>query len=106
MSFPYSAFSPYGSVSVTASSTSVTTQVPGSGIVGSNIDTLRIVNTGTVVAYIAFGGDSTVTASVNSIALLPGVIEVFDPASSATGYFAVFAASGSPSINVTSGAGA
>lgn len=105
MSDPYIAFCPAASVSVNATTTSGTTAValPGYGTVG--LDTVRIANLGTVVAYIKFGADATVTADANSIAILPGVIEVMDP-SNFYGYFAVYSGTNTQIINITTGTGA
>lgn len=102
-SFNYPAFSPQASVSVTGSTTASLTPFPASTVI--SVDTARVVNTGTVVAYIKFGDATVVADATTSIALLPGVIEVFDPPNSAT-YFSVYAPTGSPVVNVTVGVGA
>lgn len=102
----FQTFAPIVSVSVNATTTATAAAtLPGYPAV-SGIDTVRLVNAGTAVAYIKFGADASVVADVaTGVALLPGVIEVLDPPDTYK-YFSVYAPSGTQSINITSGVGA
>lgn len=74
---------------------------------------VRVVNTGAVTVFLAFGGASVV-ATANSMALLAGATEIFgvgpDPIASTAGLSPTFIAAISPagagSINIATGEGA
>jgi hypothetical protein len=104
-------FRPIASLNIVTGIASATTKLPGpgTGVRVANVDTA-------IIIYIAFG-KAGVVATVNSIAILPGTVEVFsiaaDPAlalvtGDGTGdtHIACIAASGTPSLNVVTGEGA
>lgn len=74
----------------------------------SDGDQLRLVNAGSDIAYINFGSNSSVTATVNCLAMLTGVSEIFSiplVGGNRASYLAVRAASTNTILQFSTGWG-
>ncbi|HVY12480.1 MAG TPA: hypothetical protein VHB73_02825 [Alphaproteobacteria bacterium] len=97
-------FKPYQSASLAVSNASSSVLIPQSNDVQKHI---RVVNNGSVSAYVKFGG-SGVAATTSDMLVLPGTVELFY-ADAAAGdnlnenYLAGITASGTTSLGITSG---
>ena len=99
----FTPLSPTVSLSVTTSSARVAkTALPTNS--GGATHELRIVNTGTVVVFVAFG-DGTVTAdAATGMPILPNTVESFQLSASQT-HIAGICASGTATLYATTGLG-
>lgn len=91
-------FFPVGSRTITATTASQTIAIPTGGPM------IRVSrDTSAIRCFIKFGGAS-ITADVDAMELVSGVVEELEnPNPSAYTYFAVYAASGTCNVNVSTG---
>ncbi len=98
-------FKPYQSTSLSVTNSTASVVIP------QNVDTqkhVRIVNNGSVSAYIKFGLTG-VTAATTDMQILPGTVELFyvdtNPAADTVNenYIAAITASGTTTLNITAG---
>lgn len=98
---------PFTPGAVTAKVTAATTSAEGKVADGVGIKQLRLHNAGTVTAFLAFGKDNTVDATLAAAMPLPsGAVEVisFQPDGNAI-WLSAITASGTADIYVTPGQG-
>jgi hypothetical protein len=94
--------SPTVTLAVTSTSDRVAKTVPPQN--GGASHEVRIANTGTAVAFIAFGNSAVAATVAAGIPILPNTVESFEIAASAT-HVAAITSSGTATIHVTSGFG-
>lgn len=98
----FQAFIPQGNtVTFSATTTSSNAQVVPAG---PQAQSVRVVNSGSVIVYLAFGQTSAVTANNTSIPMLGNSVEVFALPNAST-YMAVNASSATATVYVTAGEG-
>lgn len=101
----FNTFVPVGTATIAGTTTTASVALPiGAPYGGSERPQVRVYNGGTTPSFIAFG-DSTVTATVNSIPIAPGGPEVFTVPFNATHVAAIYG-TGTGTIYLTSGFGA
>lgn len=104
----FDTFCPQGTANIAATTTSANVALPiGCPPTGSERPQVRVYNSGTTLAFIAFG-DSSVAATASSIPIPPGAsipVEKFSVPFGAT-HVACILASGTGTVYFTSGFGA
>lgn len=94
-------FAPTGpTVSITAGTSTGNVEVDGGDAWGGDV---RVVNKGTVYAYMAFGGSGVEATVAGSVPLVPGAAEVFSMYGGT--HAAVIVESGTAVVSFTPGAG-